>query len=84
MVRIFLYELFDEMLQMMFFVQEPGKEVVDCSLCGSSGFAISGDLNLLQRLVLHADARYIIIVEKVRLFGLFKFLISLNYCTMLF
>ncbi|WVZ11565.1 hypothetical protein V8G54_016095 [Vigna mungo] len=45
-------------------LQEPGKEVVDCSLCGSSGFAISGDLNLLERLVLHADARYIIIVEK--------------------
>ncbi|XP_017407238.1 meiotic recombination protein SPO11-2 isoform X1 [Vigna angularis] len=49
-------------------LQEPGKEVVDCSLCGSSGFAISGDLNLLQRLVLHADARYIIIVEKHAIF----------------
>ncbi|KAL9328729.1 hypothetical protein ACSQ67_003732 [Phaseolus vulgaris] len=49
-------------------LQEPGKEVVDCSLCGSSGFPISGDLNLLERLVLHADARYVIIVEKHAIF----------------
>ena len=39
--------------------------MVDCSECGSSGYAISGDLNLLDRLVMKTDARYIIIVEKV-------------------
>ncbi|KAK7406089.1 hypothetical protein VNO78_07706 [Psophocarpus tetragonolobus] len=50
-------------------LEERGKkEVVDCSLCGSSGFPISGDLNLLENLVLHADARYIIIVEKHAIF----------------
>uniref|UniRef100_A0A0R0HHH6 DNA topoisomerase (ATP-hydrolyzing) n=1 Tax=Glycine max TaxID=3847 RepID=A0A0R0HHH6_SOYBN len=49
-------------------LQEPGKEAVDCSLCGSSGFAISGDLNLLDSLVLNADARYVIIVEKHAIF----------------
>jgi meiotic recombination protein SPO11 len=38
---------------------------VDCSECGSSGYAISGDLDLLDRLVMKTDARYIIIVEKV-------------------
>ncbi|RDX76903.1 Meiotic recombination protein SPO11-2, partial [Mucuna pruriens] len=58
--------LFDEILQINInrFRFEPGKEAVDCSLCGSSGFAISGDLNLLENLVLNADARYVIIVEK--------------------
>ncbi|KAF7828223.1 meiotic recombination protein SPO11-2 [Senna tora] len=49
-------------------LQEPNKEVVDCSVCGSSGHAISGDLNLLQNLVLKTDARYIIIVEKHAIF----------------
>ncbi|KAL2348014.1 hypothetical protein Fmac_002014 [Flemingia macrophylla] len=49
-------------------LQEPGKEVVDCSLCGSSGFAISGDLTLLENLVLNTDARYVIIVEKHAIF----------------
>ncbi|TKY70974.1 Meiotic recombination protein SPO11-2 [Spatholobus suberectus] len=49
-------------------LREPGKEAVDCSLCGSSGFAISGDLNLLENLVLNADARYVIIVEKHAIF----------------
>lgn len=39
--------------------------MVDCSECGSSGYAISGDLDLLDRLVMKTDARYIIIVEKV-------------------
>lgn len=38
---------------------------MDCSECGSSGYAISGDLDLLDRLVMKTDARYIIIVEKV-------------------
>ena len=38
---------------------------MDCSERGSSGYAISGDLNLLDRLVMKTDARYIIIVEKV-------------------
>lgn len=45
--------------------QEPGKEAVDCSACGSSGFAITGDLNLLDNTIMRSDARYIIIVEKV-------------------
>lgn len=39
--------------------------VVDCSTCGSSGYAISGDLNLLEKLVMKTDARYIFVVEKV-------------------
>lgn len=38
---------------------------MDCSACGLSGHAISGDLNMLERLILSTDARYIIIVEKV-------------------
>lgn len=45
--------------------QEPGKEAVDCSACGSSGFAITGDLNLLDNTIMRSDARYIIVVEKV-------------------
>ena len=45
--------------------QEPGKEPVDCSACGSSGFPISGDLNLLDTTIMTSDARYIILVEKV-------------------
>ncbi|XP_054824185.1 meiotic recombination protein SPO11-2 [Prosopis cineraria] len=49
-------------------LQEPGKEAVDCSVSGSSGHAISGDLNLLQNLVLKTDARYLIIVEKHAIF----------------
>ncbi|XP_011029358.1 PREDICTED: meiotic recombination protein SPO11-2 isoform X2 [Populus euphratica] len=39
-------------------LQEPDKEVVDCSECGSSGYAISGDLDLLDRLVMKTDARF--------------------------
>lgn len=38
---------------------------MDCSACGSSGHPISGDLSLLEKLVLKTDARYIIVVEKV-------------------
>ena len=38
---------------------------MDCSACGSSGYAISGDLKLLENLVMKTDARYIIVVEKV-------------------
>ncbi|KAI4315466.1 hypothetical protein L6164_028272 [Bauhinia variegata] len=49
-------------------LQEPGKEAVDCSLCGSSGHEISGDLNLLESLSLKTDARYLIIVEKHAIF----------------
>ncbi|XP_004511556.1 meiotic recombination protein SPO11-2 isoform X1 [Cicer arietinum] len=49
-------------------LQEPGKEVVDCSVCGSSGHTISGDFNLLEKLILNSDARYIIIVEKHAIF----------------
>ncbi|KAM4086718.1 hypothetical protein ACJW30_10G123000 [Castanea mollissima] len=47
---------------------EPNEEVVDCSACGSSGHAISGDLNLLEKLILKTDARYIIVVEKHAIF----------------
>lgn len=49
-------------------LQEPNKEVIDCSSCGSSGYAISGDLDLLQKLVMKTDARYIIVVEKHAIF----------------
>ncbi|XP_059662277.1 meiotic recombination protein SPO11-2 isoform X2 [Cornus florida] len=49
-------------------LQEPNQEVVDCSSCGSSGYAISGDLNLLEKLVMKTDARYIIMVEKHAIF----------------
>ncbi|KAI3468685.1 hypothetical protein Pfo_025348 [Paulownia fortunei] len=50
------------------FCKEPNQEVVDCSACGSSGYAISGDLNLLEKLVMTSDARYIIVVEKHAIF----------------
>ncbi|KAK8972796.1 hypothetical protein V6N11_033136 [Hibiscus sabdariffa] len=45
-------------------LQEPNQEAVECSACGSSGYAISGDLNLLESLIMKTDARYIIVVEK--------------------
>ncbi|KAK6935439.1 Spo11/DNA topoisomerase VI, subunit A, N-terminal [Dillenia turbinata] len=45
-------------------LQEPNKEVVDCSACGSSGYAITGDLDFLGKLVMKTDARYIVVVEK--------------------
>ncbi|KAI9174407.1 hypothetical protein LWI28_016883 [Acer negundo] len=47
---------------------EPNGEAVDCSQCGSSGYAISGDLNLLEKLIMKTDARYIIVVEKHAIF----------------
>lgn len=47
------------------FGKEPNQEVVDCSMCGSSGYAITGDLSLLEKMVIRSDARYIIVVEKV-------------------
>ncbi|OMO79588.1 Spo11/DNA topoisomerase VI, subunit A [Corchorus capsularis] len=50
------------------YYQEPNKEAVDCSACGSSGYAISGDLELLESLVMKTDARYIIVVEKHAIF----------------
>ncbi|CAF2039213.1 BnaA09g11340D [Brassica napus] len=50
------------------YLQEPGKEPVDCSACGSSGFPISGDLNLLDNTIMTSDARYIILVEKHAIF----------------
>ncbi|XP_031390820.1 meiotic recombination protein SPO11-2 [Punica granatum] len=49
-------------------LQEPGKEEIDCGATGSSGHAISGDLSLLGNLVMRADARYIILVEKHAIF----------------
>ncbi|KAK4435403.1 Meiotic recombination protein SPO11-2 [Sesamum alatum] len=49
-------------------LQEPQQEVFDCSACGSSGYAISGDLSLLEKLVMKSDARYIIVVEKHAIF----------------
>ncbi|CAM8947813.1 unnamed protein product [Rhodiola kirilowii] len=48
--------------------QEPGKEIIDCSECGSSGFDISGDLDLVDRLIITTDARYIILIEKHAVF----------------
>ncbi|CAN1189655.1 Meiotic recombination protein SPO11-2 [Linum perenne] len=47
---------------------EPNQEIVDCSECGSSGYSISGDLDLLDRLTMRTDARYIIVVEKHAIF----------------
>lgn len=38
---------------------------MDCAECGSSGYAISGDLNMLDKLLMTTDVRYIIVVEKV-------------------
>ncbi|KAF2318720.1 hypothetical protein GH714_010294 [Hevea brasiliensis] len=49
-------------------LQEPNQEVVDCAECGSSGYAISGDLNMLDKLLMTTDARYIIVVEKHAIF----------------
>lgn len=49
-------------------LQEPEQEVVDCTACGSSGYAISGDLDLLQKLTLKTDARYVIVIEKHAIF----------------
>ncbi|MBA0554089.1 hypothetical protein Golob_013216 [Gossypium lobatum] len=49
-------------------LQEPNQEVVDCSACGSSGYAISGDLNLLESLIMKTDARSIVVVEKHAIF----------------
>ncbi|CAN1300541.1 Meiotic recombination protein SPO11-2 [Linum perenne] len=49
-------------------LQEPNQEIVDCSECGSSGYSISGDLDLLDRLTMRTDARYIIVVEKHAIF----------------
>ncbi|XP_039055971.1 meiotic recombination protein SPO11-2-like [Hibiscus syriacus] len=49
-------------------LQEPNQEDVDCSACGSSGYAISGDLKLLESLIMKTDARYIIVVEKHAIF----------------
>eukprot|EP00268_Persea_americana_P060547 TRINITY_DN7555_c0_g1_i10.p1 TRINITY_DN7555_c0_g1~~TRINITY_DN7555_c0_g1_i10.p1 ORF type:complete len:112 (-),score=13.06 TRINITY_DN7555_c0_g1_i10:635-970(-) len=48
--------------------KEPNQEVVDCSVLGSAGYAVTGDLSLLQKLDLHSDARYIIVVEKDAIF----------------
>ncbi|KAJ4839150.1 hypothetical protein Tsubulata_008315 [Turnera subulata] len=50
------------------YLQEPDQEVVDCAACGSSGYPISGDLNLLDKLAMETDARYIIVVEKHAIF----------------
>ncbi|XP_048233382.1 meiotic recombination protein SPO11-2 isoform X2 [Ricinus communis] len=50
------------------FLQEPNQETVDCTECGSSGYSISGDLNLLDKLIMRTDARYIIVVEKHAIF----------------
>nr|XP_018676843.1 PREDICTED: meiotic recombination protein SPO11-2 isoform X2 [Musa acuminata subsp. malaccensis] len=42
--------------------------IVDCSMIGHAGYAITGDLCTLSKLVLHSDARYIIIIEKDAIF----------------
>lgn len=49
-------------------LQEPGQETVDCTTCGSSGYTISGDLNLLEKLVMKTDAHYIFVIEKHAIF----------------
>lgn len=48
--------------------KQPNEEAVDCSECGSSGYAISGDLNMLEKLTMRTDARYIVVVEKHAIF----------------
>ncbi|KAL7597448.1 hypothetical protein Lser_V15G27599 [Lactuca serriola] len=49
-------------------LQGPDQETVDCTKCGSSGYAISGDLNILEKLVMKTDANYIIVIEKHAIF----------------
>ncbi|KAJ1267354.1 hypothetical protein BS78_07G049600 [Paspalum vaginatum] len=49
-------------------LQEPDEEQIDCSILGAPGHAITGDLNLLSKLKLYSDARYIIVVEKDAIF----------------
>ncbi|MQL68544.1 hypothetical protein Taro_000851, partial [Colocasia esculenta] len=49
-------------------LEAPDMGVIDCSKLGPAGHAISGDLNLLGKLVFHSDARYIIILEKDAIF----------------
>nr|XP_009385845.2 PREDICTED: meiotic recombination protein SPO11-2 isoform X6 [Musa acuminata subsp. malaccensis] len=49
-------------------LEEPGEQIVDCSMIGHAGYAITGDLCTLSKLVLHSDARYIIIIEKDAIF----------------
>ncbi|KAL9230991.1 hypothetical protein vseg_006269 [Gypsophila vaccaria] len=49
-------------------LQERNQEVVDCSVCGSSGHPITGDLSILQSLTMKTDARYIIVIEKHAIF----------------
>ncbi|XP_073032111.1 meiotic recombination protein SPO11-2 [Primulina eburnea] len=49
-------------------LQEPNQNIIDCSVCGSSGYAISGDLIFLENLIMKSDARYIIVVEKHAIF----------------
>uniref|UniRef100_A0A0E0EI30 DNA topoisomerase (ATP-hydrolyzing) n=1 Tax=Oryza meridionalis TaxID=40149 RepID=A0A0E0EI30_9ORYZ len=44
------------------------EEHIDCSILGPSGHAITGDLNVLSKLMLSSDARYIIVVEKDAIF----------------
>ncbi|KAK9103736.1 hypothetical protein Sjap_020990 [Stephania japonica] len=48
--------------------KEPEQEIVDCTMCGSSGHAITGDLNVLEKLIIQSDARYVIVVEKHAIF----------------
>nr|GEW12838.1 meiotic recombination protein SPO11-2 [Tanacetum cinerariifolium] len=49
-------------------LQEPGEEIIDCTTCGSSGYPISGDLDLLEKLIMKTDARYIFVIEKHAIF----------------
>ncbi|XP_064996889.1 meiotic recombination protein SPO11-2-like isoform X4 [Musa acuminata AAA Group] len=49
-------------------LEEPGEQIVDCSMIGHAGYAVTGDLCTLSKLVLHSDARYIIIIEKDAIF----------------
>ncbi|TVU42861.1 hypothetical protein EJB05_09284, partial [Eragrostis curvula] len=49
-------------------LHEPDEEHIDCSILGPSGHAITGDLNLLSKLKLCSDARYIIVLEKDAIF----------------
>ncbi|KAG0452800.1 hypothetical protein HPP92_025464 [Vanilla planifolia] len=49
-------------------IKEPDGDIVDCSVLGPAGYAITGDLSVLNKLEFYSDARYIIVVEKDAIF----------------
>ncbi|ERM96492.1 hypothetical protein AMTR_s00001p00260080 [Amborella trichopoda] len=49
-------------------IQEENQEIVDCSLLGPAGQAITGNLHLLENFVFQSNARYIFVIEKDAIF----------------